>query len=84
MNASVEVLYFSLFREITGQERESFSLGEEATTLGGLVDRIFDAHPGLREWEGKMLLAVNREFADRSTPVAGGDEVAMMPPVQGG
>lgn len=30
------------------------------------------------------LLAVNQSFADRSTPLADGDEVALMPPVSGG
>ena len=30
------------------------------------------------------LLAVNQRFADRSTPLADGDEVALMPPVSGG
>jgi len=30
------------------------------------------------------LLAVNQTFADRATPLADGDEVALMPPVSGG
>ena len=30
------------------------------------------------------LLAVNQNFADRATPLADGDEVALMPPVSGG
>lgn len=30
------------------------------------------------------LLAVNQSFADRATPLADGDEVALMPPVSGG
>jgi molybdopterin synthase catalytic subunit len=31
-----------------------------------------------------LLYAVNREYADRSTPLADGDEVALIPPVSGG
>jgi molybdopterin converting factor small subunit len=41
-------------------------------------------YPGLEGWKGSLLLAVNGEYADRATRIAAGDEVALMPPVQGG
>jgi molybdopterin converting factor small subunit len=50
-----------------------------APTLGGLL-----ADPRFAELPKDALLAVNQAFADRSAPLADGDEVALMPPVSGG
>jgi molybdopterin converting factor small subunit len=50
-----------------------------APTLGTLLeDPRFAALPT------EALLAVNQNFADRTTPLKDGDEVALMPPVSGG
>lgn len=50
-----------------------------APTLGDLL-----SHPHLTNLPKEALLAVNLSFADRTTPLAEGDEVALMPPVSGG
>ena len=41
-------------------------------------------HLGLGEEPAGLLYAVNQEYADRSTALAEGDEVAIIPPVSGG
>jgi molybdopterin converting factor small subunit len=48
-------------------------------TLGDLL-----ANPRFAALPMDALLAVNHSFADRATPLAEGDEVALMPPVSGG
>ena len=48
-------------------------------TLGELL-----ADPRFAALPADALLAVNQTFADRSTPLQDGDEVALMPPVSGG
>lgn len=50
-----------------------------APTLGDLLE-----DPRLGPLPQEALLAVNQCFADRNTPLADGDEVALMPPVSGG
>jgi len=50
-----------------------------ASTLGELL-----REPRFAALPGDALLAVNQSFADRSTPLKDGDEVALMPPVSGG
>src|ERR1039458_7358456 len=40
--------------------------------------------PRMRELAGSIVVARNREFAEISTPLAEGDEVAFLPPVSGG
>lgn len=49
------------------------------STLGDLL-----ADPRFTPLPKDALLAVNQSFADRATPLADGDEVALMPPVSGG
>jgi len=48
-------------------------------TLGDLL-----ADPRFAGLPKDALLAVNQSFADRATPLAERDEVALMPPVSGG
>jgi len=50
-----------------------------APTLGALLE-----DPRFALLPGDALLAVNQTFAERGTPLADGDEVALMPPVSGG
>lgn len=79
----VTVLFFSVLREIAGTDRMEREIVTGAS-LGELVADLEAHFPGLGAWDGRLLLAVNGEYADRSTLIAAGDEVALMPPVQGG
>jgi molybdopterin converting factor subunit 1 len=78
----VEVLFFSVLRDIAGTDRLDWEA--EVATLGELVASLTEGFPGLAGWQGRLLLAVNGEYADPATPLSSGDEVALMPPVQGG
>lgn len=82
--SQIKVLFFSVFREITGKDEWYLSGYDGSVTLRVILERTFDEYPGLKEWQGKMLCAVNCEYADENTEVNSGDEVALMPPVQGG
>jgi len=50
------------------------------------VERVSDVWPrlGLGDEPVGLLYAVNREYVDRTRLLAGGDEVAVIPPVSGG
>ncbi len=78
------VLLFSVLRELAGTDRLEWDVPEDGATLGELVVSLGRDIPGLAEWDGRLLLAVNGAYADRSVRIAAGDEVALMPPVQGG
>jgi molybdopterin converting factor subunit 1 len=81
----VTVLFFSVLREIAGTDRLEWPLDDEGlATVGELVAALEVRYPRLEGWQGSLLLAVNGEYADRATRIAAGDEVALMPPVQGG
>jgi len=79
----VTVLFFSVLREIAGTDRIEWETSEDAA-LGELVASLSERFPGLAGWQGRLLLAVNGEYAGPATPLSAGDEVALMPPVQGG
>jgi MoaE-MoaD fusion protein len=71
----VTVKLFAGLRERAGwgeRELEAASIGEVWSQLG------------LGEEPAGLLYAVNQEYADRSTALAEGDEVAIIPPVSGG
>jgi MoaE-MoaD fusion protein len=72
---TVRVRLFAGLRERAGwSEREV-----EAATVADVWDLL-----GLGEEPEGLVYAVNQEYADRSTPLSDGDEVAVIPPVSGG
>ena len=79
----VRVLFFGPLREIAGIAEEEVDL-EKETSLGGLFDRYAARHPRMASMKDSIVLARNREFGARATPLAEGDEVAFLPPVSGG
>ena len=82
---TVRVLYFSVLQDLTGTAEWDETLSADREwTLGALLERLWERTPALRDWDGRLLLAVNQHWADRGRVLADGDEVAIMPPVQGG
>ena len=84
---AVTILYFAWLRERTGTTQESLELPDGLTTIGDLID-LLRARGGGYESAfslGRVIrAAVNQNFADPSTPIAPGDEIAFFPPVTGG
>ena len=79
----VNVLFFGITHDLTGCAQEQVEL-PEGENLEGLR-RLYEARfPRLLSVGGSLLLAVNQEIANGSTPLRDGDEVAFMPPVSGG
>jgi molybdopterin converting factor subunit 1 len=72
----VSVRLFAGLRERAGTDRLELELPERAT-VGDLLTALELA-------PRSCVAAVNREYADAATPIAPGDEVALVPPVSGG
>jgi MoaD family protein len=70
------------------QAREAAGTGSvelDGTTVGDVLDAaVVRFGPALADVLGICRIWVNGEAADRAVPVAGGDEVAVLPPVSGG
>jgi molybdopterin synthase catalytic subunit len=79
----VRVLFFGMLKEFAGRSSE-----ESEFPQGANLETVF-AHyaariPRLREMAQNIVMARNQEFAEPSTPLEDGDEVALLPPVSGG
>ena len=79
----VTVKLFARLRELTGAGSLDWTLAEKAT-IADLIESLQQEFPKLAEAAPKTIISVNQEFADLSTPLAEGDEVALFPPVSGG
>ena len=49
-----------------------------------ILDQIYLEWPELKEWDTKMLVALDLNYVERSTEVVEGQKLALMPPLQGG
>ncbi|MGZ4133167.1 MAG: MoaD/ThiS family protein [Actinomycetota bacterium] len=77
----VRVRLFAALRELAGASRTE----AEGHTVGEVVDAVCDAHSErFTKIAAVSSFVVNGERAARETPVADGDEVAILPPVSGG
>jgi MoaD family protein len=77
----VKVRLFAALRELAGAsevEAEGLSAGDVVDVLSERFGERFAQIAAVGS------LVVNGERASRSTPVAAGDEVALLPPVSGG
>ena len=79
----VTVLFFGPLRDVSGRAADEIDV-DEGATLGDLLERYAVKFPHLRDYEGSIVMARNREFSAASTAMAPGDEVAFLPPVSGG
>ena len=79
----VRVLFFGPLKDLVGSSCEETDLPPGAD-LRAVFELYQVRQPRLREIARTIVIARNQEFADLSTPVAEGDEIAFLPPVSGG
>jgi len=87
MSKPLTILYFAWLRERTGTSQEHLPLPSGVTTVTELMDYLAargSGHAKAFQNRRSIRCAVNQEFADPSSPVHPGDEVAFFPPVTGG
>lgn len=83
----VTILYFAWLRERTGLSQESVRPPPEVRTIDALIAWLIERSPGHASAFANrrtVRCAVNQEFAEPTTAVRAGDEVAFFPPVTGG
>lgn len=79
----VRVQFFSHLRDVTGKSDTEAHVPEGAS-VADLLTALYSQHPKLREWDRSILVGAGVEFVERDYLLKEGDEVAIMPPVQGG
>lgn len=78
-------MFFSILRDLVGADEleEVLPPGRE-WRVEDLLEKLYAEHGGLRDWDGKILVALDMEYVDRQRVLSDGQEIAIMPPVQGG
>ena len=79
----VRILFFGVLKDLVGRPSEEADFPDGAD-LRAVFDAVAARCPPLKEMARSIVLARNREFADLSTKIEDGDEVAFLPPVSGG
>jgi MoaD family protein len=78
---TVQVRLFAALRELAGASRVEVA----GRTAGEVADALSSTHgERFAAIAAVSSFVVNGERAERTTPVAEGDEVAILPPVSGG
>ncbi|MDQ3758491.1 MAG: molybdenum cofactor biosynthesis protein MoaE [Actinomycetota bacterium] len=80
----VTVRLFAMLREHAGADSVEIEL-DEGATVADAIDAL-GRDPGIGDLATRLPLriAVNREYAKDSAPIAAGDELVAIPPVSGG
>jgi molybdopterin converting factor subunit 1 len=79
----ITVKLFALAKELVGAPEVTVDLPVDADVAA--LRRVLAAqHPALASLTGHAMMAVDRQFARDETPLAPGQEVALIPPVSGG
>jgi molybdopterin converting factor small subunit len=80
---TVNVLFHSYFKDLTGCAQTPQSLAADAT-VQDLYQLLTARFPKLAAMEKSILIAVGVDYQPRDYVLQDGDEVSLFPPVQGG
>ena len=75
--------FYAQLREVAGTSWAEVDLNEDAT-IADLLDRLYAKFPGLRAHDKTILFGAGVEFVKRGYKLKPDEEIAVMPPVQGG
>jgi molybdopterin converting factor small subunit len=79
----VRAQFFAQLRDVTRVSEKTVELPDGAT-VADLLAKLYEQTPELRQWEKNILVGAGVEFVDRQHVLHSDEEIAIMPPVQGG
>ena len=79
----IHVQFYAQLRDLTAEHESDIDLPEEST-VRDLLEKIYSQTPSLRSHDKSILIGAGVEFVDRNYKLKPGEEIAIMPPVQGG
>ncbi|HEY1770855.1 MAG TPA: MoaD/ThiS family protein [Chthoniobacterales bacterium] len=79
----VEVRFFAQLRDLVGATEKRLELPRDAK-VADLLMQLYAKHPDLKKWDRQILIGAGLEFVGRDHVLDPGEEIAIMPPVQGG
>jgi MoaD family protein len=79
----IHVQFYAQLRDLVGVRELDVDLADGAT-VQELLEQVYAKQPALRSHDKSILIGAGVEFVDRSYELKQGEEIAIMPPVQGG
>ncbi len=79
----IRVQFYAQLRDLAGTSERDVDVAEEST-VRHLLQQIYAQTPALRVHDKTILTGVGLEFVGRDYKLRDSDEIAIMPPVQGG
>ena len=80
---NIRVQFYAQLRDVVGAQELDFDL-PEGSTVRDLLENIYNQKPALRSQDKSILVGAGVDFVDRNHALKAGDEISVMPPVQGG
>jgi molybdopterin converting factor small subunit len=80
---NVRVQFYAQLRNLVGIRELEVEL-QEGAMVRELLEKIYAQRPALRAHDKSILVGAGLEFVDRNYKLNPGEEIAIMPPVQGG
>ena len=79
----VRVQFYAQLRDLVGMRELELEILDGAT-IGDLLEQLYVERPALGGHDKSILIGAGLEFVDRKYELKSGEEIAIMPPVQGG
>lgn len=79
----IRVQFYAQLRDLVGMRELDVHLAQGAT-VRDLLENIYAQQPALRPHDKSILIGAGVEFVDRNYKLKPGEEISIMPPVQGG
>jgi MoaD family protein len=79
----VRVQFYAQLRDLVGIRELDIDVAE-GSTIRDLLEQVYAQQPKLRPHDKSILIGAGVEFVDRNYQLKPGEEISVMPPVQGG
>ena len=79
----IRVQFYAQLRDLVGMRQLDIDVAE-GSTIHDLLEQIYAQQPKLRPLDKSILIGAGVEFVDRNYKLKPGEEISIMPPVQGG
>ena len=79
----VRVQFYAQLRDLVGIRELDIDVAE-GSTIRDLLEQVYAQQPKLRPHDKSILIGAGVEFVDRNYKLKQGEQIAIMPPVQGG
>ncbi len=79
----VQVQFFSNLKELAGASTHLIEI-PQGSRVADLLEVIYARAPALRAWDKSILIGAGVEFVERDYALRPNEDIAIMPPVQGG